>query len=130
MQHPSTARTSAPAPTPVALKSRLGSVMKGKAQRPPRILIYGPEGVGKSSLALDAGAIFLNIEDGLGELDAARYPFRPGEVRGDVAESLADVYAAIDDLATAEHGYGAVAIDTIDALEQRLLWPHVCAAHG
>lgn len=126
-----TARASAPARAPAApakKPSRLGAVPRGRVIRPPRCLFYGPEGIGKSSLAADAGAIFLNVEDGLGELDVARYPFRPDDDNGDVARTLAEVYDAIDDLAESDHNYPAVAIDTLDALEQRLLWPHVCKA--
>lgn len=131
MAAPSTARTSAPAPAPAAPKSRLGLVKTGKASRPPRIVIYGPEGVGKSSLAADAGAIFFNVEDGLGELVTARYPFRDTDDPNDphVPASLAEVYAAIDDLATTQHAWPAIAIDTGDALE-KLLWRHCCERDG
>lgn len=122
------ATAKAPAAPPKKV-SKLGHVVRGKLARPPRCLFYGAEGVGKSSLAVDAGAIFLNVEDGLSELDAQRYMFRPGAERGDVAASLEEVYDAIDDLADGDHDYKAVAIDTIDALEQRLLWTKVCKDH-
>lgn len=131
-QTPTTARGSAPARAPAApvkKPSKLSAIKSGKLARPPRCLFYGPEGVGKSSLAVDAGAVFLNIEDGLGELDAQRYPFRVDEERGDLALTLDEVYDAIDDLADGDHDYKAVAIDTVDALEQRLLWPKVCKDH-
>jgi len=127
-----TPRASAAAKAPAAptkKPSKLASVARGKLARPPRCMFYGPEGVGKSSLAVDAGAIFLNIEDGLSELDAVRYTFREGDDRGDVANTLEEVYEAIDDLAESDHSYAAVAIDTVDALESRLLWPKVCKDH-
>lgn len=127
-----TTRGNAPAKAPAApakKPSKLGHVAKGKLALPPRCLFYGPEGVGKSSLAVDAGAIFLNVEDGLSELDAKRYMFRPGEERGDVAATMAEIYDAIDDLADSDHDFRAVAIDTVDALETRLLHPKVCADH-
>ena len=127
-----TTRGNAPAKAPAApvkKPSKLGHVAHGKLALPPRCLFYGPEGVGKSSLAVDAGAIFLNVEDGLSELDAKRYMFRPGEERGDVAATMAEIYDAIDDLADSDHDFKAVAIDTVDALETRLLHPKVCADH-
>jgi hypothetical protein len=126
------ARTSAPARAPAAPPpkvSRLSAVKRGRVARPPRCLFYGPEGVGKSSLAADApGTIFLNIEDGLGELDCARYTFDADE--REIPRSLAEVYAAIDDLATNQHEYETIAIDTVDAVERELLWPHVCKTKG
>lgn len=128
----STARTSAPVRAPAAphpKPSRLAAVKRGRVTRPPRCLFYGPEGVGKSSLAADAPtAIFLNIEDGLGELDCARYPF--DDNGREVPLTLDEVYAAIDDLASHPHDYETIAIDTIDAVESRLLWPHVCRTRG
>lgn len=107
--------------------------MKGRTGKAPRCLFYGPEGVGKSSLAADApDTIFLNIEDGLGELDCARYPFRDSTDadNGEIPYTLAEVYAALDDLIASEHSYKNVAIDTIDSLESRLLWPHVVETRG
>ena len=80
-------RPAAAAPTPPkngalakALPSRIGQVRRGKLALPPRVLVYGPEGVGKSSVAADANALFADIEGGSGELDVARYPFNPGEL--------------------------------------------------
>jgi hypothetical protein len=124
-----TARTGAPARAPAAPQprtSRLGSIRRGRVARPPRCLFYGPEGVGKSSLAGDApDVVFVNAEDGLGELDVARYEFRPGE-GGDIPLTLAELYAGLDDLAENDHPFRTVAVDTLDAVESRLLWPHVC----
>lgn len=81
--------------------------------------------VGKSGLAADApDTIFLNVEDGLGELDVSRYLFRD-EDGGDIPRSLSELCTGIDDLVESNHDFRNVAIDTIDALESRLLWPHV-----
>ncbi|MFY8072564.1 MAG: AAA family ATPase, partial [Pirellula sp.] len=47
---------------------------RGKAHLPPRILVYGTEGVGKSSLAATTPKpIFIQTEDGLGEVDCDRF---------------------------------------------------------
>ena len=50
----------------------LETITTGKAQQPPRIMIYGSEGVGKSTFAASApGCIFVQTEDGLSEIDTA-----------------------------------------------------------
>jgi len=97
--------------------SLLQQVQRGKAHLPPRILVYGTEGVGKSSLAATTPKpIFIQTEDGLGEIDCDRFP---------LAKSLDDVVAALTELETQPHDYQTVAIDSLDWLE-RLVWDHVC----
>ena len=123
------ARPTAQPSAPPAKASRLGSIKRGQLRSPLRCLFYGPEGVGKSSLAADAPSpVFLDIEGGADNIDAARYPFRD-EVGGHVPRSYADVLAAIDDLAANAHEFRTVVIDTIDALEA-LIHRHICALHG
>jgi DNA repair protein RadD len=52
----------------------LASLRRGGDTRPPRLLIYGVAGVGKTKLAADApNPIFLQTEDGLGRIDAATF---------------------------------------------------------
>lgn len=98
--------------------SKLAHVKRGKLALPPRVLVYGPEGVGKSSLAADAGALFGDIEGGSGELDVARYPFNPGEPDEFKPRNYDQLMDMVDDLiANPDHGFRAVALDTADALE-------------
>ena len=48
--------------------SLLNQVKTGKEAQPPRIMIYGSEGVGKSTFAASAPKpIFIQTEDGLGD---------------------------------------------------------------
>jgi hypothetical protein len=97
--------------------SLLQQVQRGKAHLPPRILVYGTEGVGKSSLAATTPKpIFIQTEDGLGEIDCDRFP---------LAKSLEDVVAALTELETQPHDYQTVAIDSLDWLE-RLIWDAIC----
>ncbi|MFM2011414.1 MAG: hypothetical protein RLZZ396_198, partial [Planctomycetota bacterium] len=97
--------------------SLLQQVQRGKAHLPPRILVYGTEGVGKSSLAATTPKpIFIQTEDGLGEIDCDRFP---------LAKSLEDVVAALTELETQQHDYQTVAIDSLDWLE-RLIWDAIC----
>ena len=53
----------------------LSQVITGKQPTPPRLMIYGSEGVGKSTFAANAPkAIFIQTEDGLSEIDCAKLP--------------------------------------------------------
>lgn len=99
----------------------LKSISKGKTAKPPRILLYSIEGMGKSSFGASAlNPIFIQTEDGLDELDAAKFP---------KASSFDDVMAQLRVLYTASHEYKTVVIDTVDWLEP-LIWGHICTLHG
>ena len=50
--------------------SLISSITKGREAQPPRIMIYGSEGVGKSTFAaLAPNPVFVQTEDGLSEID-------------------------------------------------------------
>ena len=93
------------------------AIRRGKIPRPQKVVIYGPEGVGKSTLAGQAPEpVFLDTEGGTHHLDVARFP-RP--------RSWAELVAAITHLLTAEHGHQTLVIDSIDWAE-KLLIEEVC----
>src|ERR1700690_2473427 len=99
------------------MTTMLDKVKKGKLAVAYRFLIYGPEGIGKSSLAADSlDPIFMDIDDGSAGLDVARYPFRDGP-GGHVPLSYAEVTAGLDDLATNPHNFKTLVLDTADRLE-------------
>ena len=84
----------------------------GRIVRPQKAVIYGPEGVGKSTLASQFPIpAFLDTEGGTHHLDVARFP--------DVS-TWDDITAAIAQLATGEHNFKTLVIDTADWLEKRL----------
>lgn len=115
---------SSAAKQPSAPPSRLAKTKSGKIRAGLRMVFYGAEAVGKSSLAAAAPApIFIDCEDGTGELDVPRYMFRD-EPAGYLPRSLDDVYGAIRDLRSAPHEYKTLVIDTIDRLEP-MVWNHV-----
>jgi hypothetical protein len=95
----------------------LGKVIKGRLAKPMRLLVYGIEGVGKSTFAAGAPApIFFGSEDGTSELDIERFP-QP--------QSWLDALEALAELTTAAHDYQTLVIDTLDWLEPHC-WAHVC----
>lgn len=96
----------------------LAKVVRGKLAKPLRVLIYGIEGVGKSSFAAGApDPIFIGAEDGTSELDVARFPEPSG---------FADALEAAAELTSAPHQYKTLVIDTLDWLEP-MVWAHTCA---
>ena len=93
----------------------------GRKIAPRRILFYGLAGVGKSSWAAQApGAIFLNIEDGLADIDC---------VSTDPLRSFDEVIEAINWLTTEEHSYRTVVVDTLDWLE-KLIFKEIAMKAG
>jgi hypothetical protein len=101
--------------------SLLEQVQRGKSHAPPRILLYGTEGIGKSTLAAQAPhPIFIPTEDGLHEIDCEKLP---------LATSTAEIFQALSELAQADHPYETVVIDSLDWLE-RMIWDDICRQYG
>lgn len=101
--------------------SLLEQVQRGCVAVPRRVEIYGQHGVGKSTFGAMAEApIFIQTEDGLANIDCARFP---------LATTYADVIAALGALYTEPHEYRTVVIDSVDWLE-RLIWAEVCRKRG
>ncbi len=98
--------------------------MRGVVQESKRFLFYGPRGVGKTTLAADAGAIAFDVDRGSGAVDVPRYKFRDDK-HGHIPEKLEEIYAAVEDLLVSPHDFTGLAIDTVDALEA-LVWAKVC----
>lgn len=109
-----------------ATGGRLGAVKRGKVSLAQRVLIYGGEGTGKSTLASGApDPIWLDIEGGSIHLDVARYTWNDGPM-GHVPATYEQVLSALDELVNTQHGFKTVVIDTADKLES-LIWAHVVA---
>jgi len=103
-----------------APKKMLSGVTKGPVKRPHFVLLYGVDGVGKSTFGAAAPEpIFLGPEDGLGFLNVAKFPS---------PNNWTDVLAAVSDLQSEDHPYQSLVLDSLDWLEP-LLWQHICAEH-
>jgi len=91
----------------------LDSLRRGGERQPPRLLVYGVAGVGKTRLAANApNPVFLQTEDGLGVLDAPTF----GLLR-----SYQDLQQALDALYEQPHEFQTVVLDSLDWLEP-LIW--------
>lgn len=99
--------------------SILQSVTTGKVARPHLMLVYGPDGVGKSTFAAGAPEpLFLGAEEGTNHLDVARL----------AVPSLAAFREALTELGKGGHQYQTVVIDTLDWLET-LVYAEVIATY-
>jgi hypothetical protein len=101
--------------------SMLDKIESATKAKPPRILIYGTEGIGKSTFGSEAPKpIFIQTEDGLDGIECKRFP---------LATKYDDVVSSLNDLSKDEHHYETVVIDSLDWLE-RLIWDDLCREYG
>lgn len=93
------------------------NIQTGKLARPQKVVIYGPEGVGKTTLAAQFPLpVFIDTERGTHHIDVARF--------ADISK-WDDIAKAIADLAQKPHSYKTLVLDTIDWAEKRLI-EHIC----
>jgi hypothetical protein len=108
--------------SPGELMISLANVRTTTAVLPPRIIIHGREGSGKTTLAAQfPGPIFLQTEDGC-----------PAGLSIPTFGLLAkhdEVIGAITALGNEPHDYQTVVIDGVDVLEQ-LIWDATCIANN
>lgn len=88
---------------------------------PPRIIIYGSGGVGKTTFAASSNKpIFISTEKGQGLLKYDSF---------DVAKTYDEFNRNLTILATEDHEYKTLVIDTLDKLES-LIWDKVASENG
>lgn len=106
---------------PRQVRMTLASITRGKQPGPVRLVLYGVDGVGKTTFAAHApNPVFIGAEDGTSELDVARFP---------APESWLDVLDAIRALTLDAGGFKTLAVDTVDWAEP-LLWKHFCKVNS
>lgn len=109
--------------TQTATKMPSLNVRRGRTPGARRFCFYGPESVGKTTLAADMPRpIFVDIEDGSLELDVARYVFDGGEVVPSCYEAVRD---AIHQVLKQPHEFETLVLDSVDRLEA-LIWAYIC----
>lgn len=101
--------------------SLLESIQSGRENRPPRVMIYGQEGVGKSTFGAKAPKpVFIQTEDGLSEIDCRKFP---------LTRTFNEVLAQLTALRDEAHDFQCAVIDSLDWLE-RLIFDEVCREYG
>ena len=99
----------------------LDNIQTGRENKPPRIVVYGQEGVGKSTFgASSPDPIFIQTEDGLGEIDCCKFP---------LAQNVGDVLDSLTALRDEDHNFRTVVVDSLDWLE-RLIFDEICKEFG
>lgn len=90
----------------------LQSLRRSRSTEPPRVLIYGPEKAGKTTLASEfPDTVFLQVEDGTGTLEINGWPIT----------SYADAVDAIGVLYNDDHSFRTVVVDSLSTL-QPMVW--------
>ena len=95
----------------------LSSISRNPVLAPPRVVLYGPHGIGKTTFGACAPApIIMPLEDGIAKLDVPHFP---------VLKTWAEVMEALGALYTEAHEYASVTIDSLDWLEP-IVWAETC----
>jgi len=101
--------------------SLLSRLTTGKQSRPLRIVLYGVDGIGKSTFAANSPApVFIGAEDGTANLDVTRFPS---------CTNWQDVLDAIGALFSEPHEFKTAVLDSADWAEL-LVNEQVCAEHN
>lgn len=96
------------------------SVSKGKIEKAQRVVIYGTEGIGKSSFAAKFPTpVFIDVEEGTNDLDVFRTP---------TPTSYAMLKDQVDKLKKGDITFRTLVVDTADWTE-RLISRYICEKH-
>lgn len=96
------------------------NIVQNPRKLPPRLVLYGTEGIGKSTFGAEAPSpVFVSTEDGLREISADRFP---------LCATIGEAYQYLQELEKEPHDYQTVVIDSLDWLE-RLIWDDLCAEY-
>ena len=101
------------------------TISRASALRAPKMIVYGPPGIGKTTLACQAShdnmdapesVVLIPTEDGIGRLQVNHFP---------MVRTWNDLLLAVSLLIKSDRDYKTVVIDSLDAVEP-MLFTHVC----
>ena len=99
----------------------LASIQHQPKVGPPRLVVYGTHGIGKTTFVAGAPSpILLPYEDGLGTLSLPAFP---------IIKTWAETIEALTSLASEEHQFRTVGVDSLDWLEP-IIWTETSARNG
>lgn len=99
----------------------LASLRSSTSLSPPRLLLYGVAGVGKTEFAAASPRpVILQTEDGLGRIEATTF----GLLR-----SFDEIMEALGALYSEPHDFQTLVVDSLDWLEP-LVWQHTARTHN
>ena len=95
-------------------KTLMNSLINTTTPAPPKLIVYGQPGVGKTTFAASARAVLIDAENGAGAV--------PGLTRTPYLQTWPEMRQWLVELASASAaGVAAVAVDTIDWMIQRIV---------
>lgn len=101
--------------------SLISQIKTGKIKRPYAVLIYGVDGVGKTTFAAGSPKpVFLGPERGSNRLNVSRFPR---------LQTWSGIKRAVKELLTEPHDYKSLVIDSLDWIEP-ILHAYICERHG
>jgi hypothetical protein len=90
--------------------NKLSGVISGRKVKPPRVIVYGPRGIGKTTFASKApNPIIVQTEDGADELEVDRLP---------VVKSFTELMDNLAKIYREKHDFRTVVLDSIDWAEK------------
>lgn len=99
----------------------LEAITKGRIRRPRRIVVFGPDGVGKTTFAFNAPKpVFIGAEQGTDSFDVPRFP---------PIYAWPEVLEAVRVLTEGKHDYETMVLDTLDWAEP-LIFRLLCQQSG
>lgn len=101
--------------------SLMSKIQSGVVHKPPRLIIYGTHGIGKTTLACGAPVpILVQTEDGAEAIGVDRFP---------QCTSYEDIMDQLTALIEEDHQFQTLILDSLDWAE-KLVWDYSCRQNG